>query len=168
MLLLLNISCPFGLMALLPMQMRESGLTTFRQTEPSPDGHSAVECVLSRKYLPEEEPAVDMTRIEELRALQPDDPEGLMHELVEIFLKSAQESLQQARQAIQESAPKKLVHAAHFLKGSCAQFGAHRVCTLCSTLEESGLSGSTANTLGLLNEIERQFQRVCASLVPYL
>jgi hypothetical protein len=79
---------------------------------------------LERTTAKKKSPAVDLTRIEELRALQPDNPEGLMHELLEILLKSASESLQQARQAIRESAPKKLAPAAHLLKGSCAQFGA--------------------------------------------
>jgi HPt (histidine-containing phosphotransfer) domain-containing protein len=145
-------------------------VASFRQIGGNcPEGLSAPECVLSRINLPEEEePAVDMTRIDELRAFESNDPEGLMHELVEIFLKSTSESLQQARQAIRESAPKKLAHSAHLLKGSCAQFGAHRVCTLCSTLEEAGLSGSTANTVGLLNEIERELKRACAALAPYL
>jgi HPt (histidine-containing phosphotransfer) domain-containing protein len=146
--------------------------TSFRPIgEPSPSGHSALGPVLAR---PENlsykgESPVDMTRIEELRALQPDDPDGLMQELVELFFESAPESLQQARLAVEESAPTVLARAAHFLKGSCAQFGAHRMCKMCSTLEEAGLSGLIGDsTAELLNDTEREFQRVCAALEQYL
>jgi HPt (histidine-containing phosphotransfer) domain-containing protein len=143
---------------------------SFRQiVGPTPEGYSAPQRVFSRPkdMSNKEEPAVDVRRIEELRALQPEDPEGLMYELVELFLKSSPDSLQRARRGIEESNPMALARAAHLLKGCCAQFGAHRMCTLCSTLEEAGLSSSTANTVALLNETEREFKRVCAALAPY-
>jgi HPt (histidine-containing phosphotransfer) domain-containing protein len=94
----------------------------------------------------EKVPAVDVTRIEGPRSLQANDPEGLMHELVELFLKRAHESLQHARLDFEEPAPMVLARAAHFLKGSCAQFRAQRACKLCSRLDEAGLSGLADDT----------------------
>ncbi len=80
-----------------------------------------------------EAPAVDAGQIESLRAEAP----GLLERLVELFAESATKTLQEMRDALARNDRRSLAAAAHMLKGSSSNFGAHRMMEACQALEDA-------------------------------
>ena len=57
-------------------------------------------------------------------------------------------------------------HAAHSLKSSSANVGAQRLASLCQMLELMGHNNMLSGATEVLDQIEQQFQEVCAALSP--
>lgn len=106
--------------------------------------------------------AVDPACLEALHDLS---SSGLaLSELIDIFLKSAPETLASASAAITDADPDRLAQAAHLLKGSAANFGAQGLQELCTNLERIACTGVLDGAPDVLAALQAEFDRVAAAL----
>ena len=108
--------------------------------------------------------AVDADALATLRALPGDNGGELLSELVALLFLHGPPLFAAAAAALDQNNPRALGEAAHSLKGSCAQFGAHRLVELCAGLEAAGRGGQLAGTRETLAAAGREFDRVMAQL----
>jgi CheY-like chemotaxis protein/HPt (histidine-containing phosphotransfer) domain-containing protein len=85
--------------------------------------------------------ALDLSRLDVLRRLDPDGAGGLVRAVVTAFLEEIPTRLGTVRAAAAAGGGAALEQAAHQLKGSAANLGATQVATLCDQLEDLGRSG---------------------------
>lgn len=102
--------------------------------------------------------AIDARMIAELRAFEEEDGPDIFGELVDLFAESIPELLQQARSNLHD--PENFSLAAHTMKGSCANFGAMRMVSLCAELETLGRAGQTDGAGELVAAIEQESENV--------
>jgi CheY-like chemotaxis protein/HPt (histidine-containing phosphotransfer) domain-containing protein len=110
---------------------------------------------------------LDAETLARLRDLRPDDPDGELAELAELFLESAPELVSHARRAFEESAASVLAREAHTLKSSSGTIGARRLEALCVGLERVARAGKIGCAPGLLDAIDAEMHRVSAALDPF-
>ncbi len=85
-------------------------------------------------------------------------------ELVRVFLQSAADQVQRLRRAIDKTAFEDISHAAHQLKGSCAQIGAESMAALCLELEIKGEQGLADGLTETRDQLTREFARLKKTL----
>jgi two-component system sensor histidine kinase/response regulator len=85
-------------------------------------------------------------------------------ELIDLFLKSAPETLALAKAAVADADPERLEQAAHLLKGSAANFGAQGLQELCAALERIVRTGVLDGAPDVLAALQAEFERVAAAL----
>jgi two-component system, sensor histidine kinase and response regulator len=100
-----------------------------------------------------------------LRALQGDDGGDLLSEVIPLFISNGPQLLSAARSALDKNDAIALAEAAHSLKSSGAQFGAHRLTDLCGRLEAAGRSGRVEGARETLEAAEAEFQLVINELL---
>jgi len=108
------------------------------------------------------EAPVDATVLAELHQLDEGGPPAIFSELVALFSESAPRLLSQARLVTDD--PAQLTVIAHTLKGSCSNFGAHRMGALCLELEQLALQGKNERTRTVIDATEQEFFRVRKAL----
>ena len=106
---------------------------------------------------------VSPAAIAELRRLDDGGPPLIFLELVQLFTDSTPQLLSQACAALGD--PLQLALIAHSLKGSCSNFGAHKMEQLCAELEQLGRAKTTEGAQDLIHAIERQYYGVRAALL---
>ena len=87
-----------------------------------------------------------------------------MLELAEAFEFETPPLLEALREAVSEGQPEQLKRAAHNLKGSSNNLGAHMMATLSAELETIGKQGTVEGTAELVTRLEQEYQRVCQAL----
>jgi len=107
--------------------------------------------------------ALDRDRVRELQELACDDP-GLLSELIDLFLTSTPELIDQMRRATEDEDGPALRRAAHTLKGSSGQMGALRLQDICATIETLASTGSLVGVEPLLSELSLAFGRSVGEL----
>lgn len=107
--------------------------------------------------------SLDKDRVRELQELASDDP-GLLSELIDIFLTSTPEMIDQMRHALEDEDSDSLRRDAHTLKGSSGQMGALRIQDLCATIETLASTGSLVGIEALLSEVSLAFARAVGEL----
>jgi signal transduction histidine kinase/DNA-binding response OmpR family regulator/amino acid transporter/HPt (histidine-containing phosphotransfer) domain-containing protein len=107
---------------------------------------------------------VDAGTLASLRELPGDDGGNLLSELVPLFITNGPMLVAAASAALEKNDPGALAKAAHSLKSSCRQFGAHRLVELCARLEAAGRSGQLEGTSQTLAAVEQEFPRVISAL----
>jgi DNA-binding response OmpR family regulator len=107
--------------------------------------------------------ALDKDRVRELQELAGGDI-SLLQELINLFLSSAPEQLDQMRRAAEDEDGATLRRAAHVLKGSSGQMGALRMQEICGMIETLGESGSLVGVDSLLTELSLAFERAVGEL----
>jgi HPt (histidine-containing phosphotransfer) domain-containing protein len=110
------------------------------------------------------EPAVDPAALDVLRALQDDGEPDLLPTLVEMFLADARPRLDALGDAVRQGDASAVEREAHALKGSCANFGAQPMMTLCGRLQAAGRTSDLANAPALRDGLEAEFERVRVAL----
>ena len=106
--------------------------------------------------------AVDPASLNALRELSTDG--DALAELIDLFLESAPEMLARAEAAAADADAARLVREAHALRGSCANFGAHKLQELCTELETLARKGNLGSAPALLVALQAEFGRVSAAL----
>jgi HPt (histidine-containing phosphotransfer) domain-containing protein len=109
-------------------------------------------------------PALDPTVLAELRQFQAEGEPDIVQELAEAFQFETPPLLEALRVAVLEGQPEQLRRAAHNLKGSSNNLGAHTLAALSAELETLGKNGTVEGATGLLTRLEREYQRVCQAL----
>jgi CheY-like chemotaxis protein len=100
---------------------------------------------------------VDLSALDAFRELDSDGSGGILAQLISVFLENTPAVLVELRQAVIEGSSPQVARLAHTLKGSCSNFGAHRMRDLCFELEKLGGTGHLNGAAELVNEVERQF-----------
>jgi HPt (histidine-containing phosphotransfer) domain-containing protein len=100
---------------------------------------------------------IDLAALDAFRELDVDGSGGILGQLISVFLENTPAVLTELRQALGETSSPQVARLAHTLKGSCSNFGAHRMRDLCGELEKLGGTGSLEGAAHLLEEIEREF-----------
>ncbi|MDQ6644092.1 MAG: response regulator [Chloroflexota bacterium] len=109
-------------------------------------------------------PALDPKVLAELRQFQGAGEPDLVQELAEAFQFETPPLLEALRQAIVEGQPEQLRRAAHNLKGSSNNLGAHTMAALSAELEAIGKHGTVERATELVTHLELEYQRVCWAL----
>lgn len=107
--------------------------------------------------------ALDKDRVRELQDLACDDS-ALLGELIDLFLTSTPELIDQMRRATEDEDGPAVRRAAHTLKGSSGQMGAMRVQDICATIETLAGTGSLVGVEPLLSELSLAFGRSVGEL----
>lgn len=104
----------------------------------------------------------DVLNSETIKLLKELDPlnDSFLTELIDAYTTSAETHLANARLAITQNSAKALREAAHALKSSSGNLGAHRLAELCSELEEYAKTGDFEPSETLLNSMMSEYQRV--------
>jgi HPt (histidine-containing phosphotransfer) domain-containing protein len=101
-------------------------------------------------------------RAKTLERLEGDD--GLLREVVGIFLDSKPKMLAQMEQALVEKTPKILEIAAHGLKGELAYLGVLEACDTARQLEEMGKREELGHAKMLVARLRIQLSQVAGSM----
>ncbi len=88
-------------------------------------------------------------------------------ELIATYLQTAHEHIAAMRKAAAAADGTAMMRAAHSLKGSSAQLGAHRLAEACQELEQRAAQGSLAGAPSLVERIEREFEPVSNALAAW-
>jgi signal transduction histidine kinase/DNA-binding response OmpR family regulator/HPt (histidine-containing phosphotransfer) domain-containing protein len=103
-------------------------------------------------------PVLDGSVIDGLRSLGGE--EGIVAELVGMFLEDTPPRLASLREAMQRGDARDVEDFAHALKGSASNMGAALLAEVCARLEAAGISGELADAKDLLPRAEAEFDRV--------
>jgi signal transduction histidine kinase/HPt (histidine-containing phosphotransfer) domain-containing protein/FixJ family two-component response regulator len=120
-----------------------------------------------RARSPSDEEGVDLAILDGLRdELEAERPDAL-RELLDQFLRGARDRLRDVESAIAGIDARALEHAAHKLRGSSSNLGAHSFARVCARLEEMARQGTVRGARELVPSLEhelRRFERVTAPL----
>jgi len=112
-------------------------------------------------------PALDASAIDALRALNPGD-DSFLHDLIQIYLDDAPKRLAEIEQAAAAKDARKLTLAAHSLKGSSSNFGAHQLRALSEELEQLGRQSAVDGVAAKIPPLRAEYERVKAELTALL
>jgi len=115
-----------------------------------------------------EAPAVNSNLLDSLRELERSGGESVLPGLINVFLENAPKMLAETRMAMRAGDRKRLGRAAHLLRGSSINFGADRLCGLCEEIEQASKEDSLDTAHTLLEDAEREFERVRHALAREL
>ncbi|HET6407460.1 MAG TPA: response regulator, partial [Chthoniobacteraceae bacterium] len=107
---------------------------------------------------------IDPAALDGFRQFDTDEGPSLLTQLIEVFLENTPVLLRDLRSAHARKSAPDLARVAHTLKGSCSNFGAHRLRSACMRLEQLAETGSVEGAEILLHEIERTFEGVRQAL----
>ena len=107
-----------------------------------------------------EDSVIDLQVLDGIRSVQPPDEPNFLADLVESYITNAQETLNAIRVAIDEQDPTGLRFAAHSLKGSSANLGAHILAAYAHEVEDLGRSGSVSGAQSAYQRLLDEFERV--------
>ncbi len=114
-------------------------------------------------------PVIDPQAIENLRALNPDDGDEFLREIIAIYLEDTPQRMTELEQSLASSDVPKFIRAAHSIKGSSSNVGATSVRAIAEQLEhhsaKQGLDGVAPMMAALKTEFARA-QSEFAKLLP--
>jgi len=112
-----------------------------------------------------EDNVIDLQVLDGIRSVQPPDEPNFLADLVNSYIKNAQATLDTIRVAIDEENPTALRFAAHSLKGSSANLGAHILAAYAHEVENLGRSGSVSGAQSAYQRLLDEFERVKQVLI---
>jgi CheY-like chemotaxis protein/HPt (histidine-containing phosphotransfer) domain-containing protein len=125
---------------------------TAEAAEPNGDGTAT---------LPE---PIDRSVLDSLRELQVPGEPDLVAEFVRLFHDETPPLVDALRSGVSQGEADTIRRAAHTLKSSSANLGAHHLSALSAELEKKGRSGELEGTPALLADLEREVERVGQAL----
>jgi len=102
---------------------------------------------------------IDPAAIENLRALNPDDGDDFLREIVAIFLEDTPHRLAELDQSLAAGDAAKFARAAHSIKGSSANLGAGILRAAADRLEQHARTRGLDDTAPLLAAVKQEFTR---------
>ena len=99
-------------------------------------------------------PVLDPAVIEKLREVEMQGSPGLLGDLQAIFRRTAAAQLVEIERALFAGDPAALQGAAHSLKSTCGNLGAHPMVELCLEIERSVKAGELGRVMGCLRRLE--------------
>lgn len=108
-------------------------------------------------------PVFDPQAIEDLRALNPEDP-AFLKELIDLFIQDVPGRIAEIEQAIASKNSELLTRAAHTIKGSCSNFGAANLRESSHAMEMQGRASDFAAAATSLVTLRADFALVAEAL----
>lgn len=115
-----------------------------------------------------DQPVIDPQAIENLRALNPDDNDEFLREIVIIYLEDTPLRLTELDQSLAAADVPKFTRAAHSIKGSSANLGATAVRTVAEQLEHQSAKQGLEHVADLLADLKTEFARAQAEFARML
>ena len=112
----------------------------------------------------EEEQVLNPEAVQSLQAVLEEDFSQAWLELIDSYLEDAVKQIEQLNLAIRQENATLLAQCAHILKSSSASMGAQHFSLLCQEAETIGKSGSTLTAASLMDQLNREYERVKAAL----
>lgn len=104
-------------------------------------------------------PVIDPQSIENLRALNPDDNDEFLREIVAIYLEDTPLRIAELEQSLATADRSKFTRAAHSIKGSSANLGAMSVRAVAEQLEHQSSKQGLDDVAALLVALKSEFAR---------
>jgi len=101
---------------------------------------------------------IDPEAIDNLRALNPDDGDGFLRDIVGIFLEDTPNRLLELRESLASGDAVRFTRAAHSIKGSSSNLGATPLRAVAEKLEMESRTKGLGNVELLVVEIEKVFE----------
>ncbi|MCC6139479.1 MAG: response regulator [Nitrospira sp.] len=135
--------------------------------------HPAQDALPDRLHEPERtvppiDAAIDTAAWDAIRALQRPDRPNLLHKTITLYLAHSQSLLDQLQQTLTEPDIPSVQMAAHTIKSSSAQLGAHRLAQLCKEIEAACLADAAAQLPRLIPLLVEEHRMVRAALQAVL
>lgn len=111
-----------------------------------------------------DETLIDPEAIENLRALNPDDGDAFLRDIVGIFLEDTPERLSELRESLANADQVRFTRAAHSIKGSASNLGAAQLRAIAEKLEHQSRSQGLGSVNALLAELTAKFEETKAEL----
>jgi two-component system, sensor histidine kinase and response regulator len=108
--------------------------------------------------------AIDPMVLASLRALEEPGEEGMLNELIGIFLRDTPTKLGQLDAAVNHHDGPGMRERAHSLKGTASNLGARGLARLCARLEQLERDGNWIEAGTVLARLREEYDRVCAVL----
>jgi CheY-like chemotaxis protein len=115
-----------------------------------------------------EEDVLDQSVLEDLFTLEESGQPGLLKELVDYYVDSTPQQIEEIRLAAAEKDCKKLEKLTHALKGSSNSLGLKQLASVCLELEMKGRANSLEGVDNLLSQLEPEFAIGSSALVKVL
>ncbi|MES1168217.1 MAG: Hpt domain-containing protein [Oleiharenicola lentus] len=106
---------------------------------------------------------IDRQVVENLRELNPDDP-NFLRELIDLFLEDFPARVDEIERALATKDAVLLTRAAHTIKGSSGNFGAASLSRVAMEMEQQGKSSSFDAAAASLVSLRAEFALVAAAL----
>ena len=110
------------------------------------------------------EAALDGGVLDSFREMEAESGQSIVAGLITLFLENTPAVFVDAREALENKDCARLSRAAHMLKGSCSNFGAHRLQKVCAQLEDCANNAGLDEARGILEDAEREFGYVRIAL----
>lgn len=107
---------------------------------------------------------IDPEAIENLRALNPDDEDAFLKDIIGIFLEDTPARIAELKQCLAAYDQPKFTRAAHSIKGSASNLGATRVRAVAEKLEHQSRHSGLDGLDPLLADLETAFATAKAEL----
>lgn len=107
---------------------------------------------------------IDPEAIENLRALNPDDGNAFLRDIVGIFLEDTPQRLAELRQSLLSGDQITFTRAAHSIKGSASNLGATQLRAIAEKLEHHSKQSGLVAVEAMIVEIEDVFDGTRAEL----
>jgi signal transduction histidine kinase/CheY-like chemotaxis protein len=107
------------------------------------------------------EPVIEPKALAQIAEVDPDGSLGLLVRLLQAYLDSSRNAIEQVELAVAASNAENLRFAAHTLKSASAQIGALRVAKLCAELESLGAANRMAAAGAVLTPLLGEYARAC-------
>lgn len=104
--------------------------------------------------------ALDPAVIDSLRQLTPPGEPDVLKEVLQLFLADVPGRIERLRTAWQAGNALELQRAAHSLKGSAGNIGAHALLAVCSAIDEQGRSGDLTRLDDLIASLGAEYAQV--------
>src|SRR5438552_2293909 len=113
-------------------------------------------------------PVIDLQAIENLRALNPDDGDEFLREIIAIYLEDTPLRIAELEQCLAAGDTPKFTRAAHSVKGSSANLGALTVRGAAEKIEHHSNKQGLDNVVGMIADLKNEFARAQAELSKLL
>ena len=121
----------------------------------------------STLYIMPSSPIIDPEAIANLRALSPDDGDAFLKEIIGIFLQDTPIRIAELHRSRASGDPATFTRAAHSIKGSSSNVGAHELRAVAEQLEHHSRQRGIDDVEALLAELEAAFFQTQEALKPF-
>ena len=108
--------------------------------------------------------SINLTVLDELRALRVNDDPDPLAEIIDLFLEDGTERIKTIRKAAETNIADLIESTAHALKGAALNIGAETLANLCEDLSKRAREGQVSRSAELIRSVETEFTRAAEIL----
>jgi len=114
------------------------------------------------------ESPIDPEAIENLRALNPDDDDAFLKDIIGIFLEDTPQRIAELRQCLISYDQPRFTRAAHSIKGSASNLGAGQLRAAAEQLEHQSRNSGLDSLEPLISKLDFEFAATKTALEKFL